>query len=202
MRSAWIRKNFPGTHVAQIRDPLPQWDSFSIQPFFRNTLIKIALDLRRTCPACFSHIPNFDRFAEALDKRRSLPADQLYEFFLKQDDFLALFILVWVLSALQSISFSHLTLDVDRLTDDGVYRASVQEWFAALGCDLDLADCSIPKTTQVDPGQADAMAIEAGRAFKRGACPILLYDPAALASARPVMSDRSRNTIDLFLTGS
>jgi hypothetical protein len=199
LRSAWIRKNFVGTHVAQIRDPLSQWESFNIVPYFRNTMIKIALDLRHNHPACFSHLPNFDRFAAALDKRQGLPSEQLYEYFLKPDDFVAIFLLIWALSAVQSISQSDLTLDVNGLSNDAAYRASVRDWFFAIGCDADFSDCSIPLSTSVDIGKADDMIVKAGRAIKQHAHSLLVCDPVKISRASKIMSDKSRKTVDLFL---
>lgn len=200
MRSAWIRRNFIGTHIAQVRDPLAQWESFSIQPFFRNTMIKIAFDLRRSHPAYLSHIPNFDRFAAAFELRKNLPFEQLYEYFLKPDDFFAIFILIWAFSTLQSVSNSDLILDIDYLSADGRYRAFVQEWFADLDCIVDLSDCCIHNTCSVDIRKANDTIIEAGRAIKQSRCAILLYDPAKLAGALNLMCDRSRKAIDLFLS--
>ena len=122
MRSAWIKQKFLSTHIAQIRDPLSQYESFTVQPYFRNTMIKIAFDLRRNNPACFTHIVHFDRFAESFEKRPDLPAEQLYEYFLKPDDFLAIFLVIWTLSVLQSMSCSDLTLDIDSLARNISYR--------------------------------------------------------------------------------
>ena len=199
MRSAWIRKNFAGKHIAQIREPLPQWESFDVLPYFRNTMIKVALDLRENCPAYFDHIPNFNRFAAAFERRKSLPADQLYEFFLRPDDFLAIFLLVWVLSTLQSISHSDLALDIDRLSSDGSYRGFVQDWFADLGCTVDISDCSIPRKVSADRQKASDMLVVAGRAVKQSPGAMLVYEPTKIASAFKFMSDESKRAIDLFL---
>jgi hypothetical protein len=199
MRSAWIRKNFMGSHVAQIRDPFAQYESFNVQPYFRNTMIKTAFDLHRTYPECFSHITNFKRFASALEMRKSLPFDQLYEYFLKPDDFLALFLLVWVLSTLQSVSHSDLVLDIDCLSADRSNRVFIQEWFAALDITVDFSDCSIPKTANKDIQKVDDMIVKAGRAFQQSPCAMLTYDSVKVASALMLMSDRSRRAIELFL---
>ena len=198
MRSAWIKQKFQGTHIAQIRDALSQYESFGVQPYFRNTMIKIALDLRRDNPACFAHIGHFDRFAEAFEKRPDLPADQLYEYFLKPDDFLAIFLVIWMLSVLQSISCSDLTLDIDILANDASYRSQVRDWFAAVGCFVDFADCSIPLTTSFDKDKAMRMITEAGRAFRENSCSVLLYDPSKIAIGLKYVSDRSRKAIDQF----
>jgi hypothetical protein len=199
MRSAWIRKNFAGKHIAQIRAPLPQWESFDVLPYFRNTMITVALDLRENCPAYFDHIPNFNRFAAAFERRKSLPADQLYEYFLKPDDFLAIFLLVWVLSTLQSVSHSDLALDIDRLSSDRSYRGFVQEWFAGLGCTVDLSDCSIPKKVSADRQKASDMLVVAGRAVKQSPGAMLVWEPTKIASAFKFMSDESKRAIELFL---
>jgi hypothetical protein len=200
MRSVWIRRNFSGSHIAQIRDPLAQYESFKVQPYFRTTMVRIALDLRRSHPGCFSHVPNVERFGAAFEKRKSLPAEQLYEYFLKPDDFLGMFLFVWLLSAIQSASDSDLLLDIDCLSVDGSYRVFVQEWFAELGCVIDLSDCAIPTDTSVDISKADDMVIEAGRAIKKTPCEMLVYDKKKLTKALMSMSDRSRRAIELFLS--
>ena len=199
MRSAWIKQNFQSTHIAQIRDPLSQYELFAVQPYFRNTMIRIALDLRRDDPACFAHIGHFDRFAGEFEKRPDLPAEQLYEFFLKPDDFLAIFLVIWMLSVLQSMSCSDLTLDIDGLARNTSYRSGVRDWFATLGCFCDFADCSIPSTTNFDAEKASRMIVEAGRAFRENGCTFLVYDPSKIEAGLKCMSDRSRKAIDQFL---
>ena len=199
MRSAWIKQNFLGTHIAQIRDPLSQYESFNVLPYFKNAMIKIALDLQRNHPACFTHIPRFDRFAAAFEKRPGMPAEQLYEYFLKPDDFLAIFLVIWTLSVLQSTSYSDLTLDIDSLASDSSYKSLVRDWFAGLGCFVDFSDCSIPLTTNFDAEKAARMITEAGRALRENACTCLIYDPLKVAIGLKCASDRSRKAIDQFL---
>jgi hypothetical protein len=199
MRSAWIRYNFSGAHVAQIRNPFSQWDSFSVLPSFRTTMIKTALDLQSHHASCFDHISNFTRFAAALEKRKSLSAEQLYEYFLKQDDFLAIFLSIWVLSTLQSVSSSDLTLDIDSLSTDASYRASVEGWFADHNCFVDLSDCAIPSASSADTEKAYNMIVEAGRAVRQSSSPMLICEPAKVAGALALMSDRSKKAVDLFL---
>jgi len=199
IRSAWIKKNFGGSHVGQVRDASAQYESFGVLPYFRNTMITIALDLWRNHPGCFTHIPNFERFAAAFEKRKSLPAEQLYEYFLKPDDFVAIFLLIWLLSTLQSIGHSDLVLDIDRLSTDRSYQAFVQEWFAGLGCIIDLSDCVIPKADGADRDKSDSMTVEAGRAMRRTFCDIAVYDSQKVSAALTQMSDRSRRTVELFL---
>src|SRR5262249_20100621 len=56
MRSAWMKKVFAGVHIAQIRNPADQWVSFNVETFFPNTMLVIALKLRKLYPLSFIHI--------------------------------------------------------------------------------------------------------------------------------------------------
>src|SRR5262249_18305364 len=104
MRTAWMKKVFAGVHIAQIRNPADQWVSFNVETFFPNTMLVIALKLRKLYPLSFTHIEAFERFARSMSKR-SLPVDQVFQFFLNERDILAVFLLIWIASTLQAISY-------------------------------------------------------------------------------------------------
>src|SRR4029077_2980183 len=41
MRSAWMKRAFGGVHVAQIRNPIDQWNSFNIETYFTIKMLTI-----------------------------------------------------------------------------------------------------------------------------------------------------------------
>jgi hypothetical protein len=200
MRSAWIKRQFKGTHVAQIREPLSQYRSFGVLPYFRTTMIKTALDLWRTNPRCFSHIPNFDRFAAAFERRAGLPPDQLYEFFLKPEDFMAIFFLIWSLSALQSISACDLVLDIDRLAADESYQGVVRNWFSNLGCDVDFSDCAIPFSNATNDKTTHELIVRTGRALRDERCGLLICDADRVRNVSALLSDETSRVLTTLIT--
>lgn len=201
MRSAWIKKQFNGTHIAQIREPVSQYNSFDVQPYFRTTMIKTALDLRRSSPRCFAHIPNFDRFAAAFEKRSGLPPDQLYQFFLKPEDFKAIFFLIWSLSALQSISICDLVLDIDRLSTDTSYQRTMSAWFGDLDCKVDFSDCKSPLSADANDRATFELIAETGRALKAEARSLLICDAQKVENASAFLSDKTRRVLATLMIG-
>src|SRR5262249_21651673 len=106
MRSAWMRRSFGGLHVAQIRNPFDQWASFQVHPYFTRRLLDIARRLRAMHPGAFSQID--------------------------ENDAPALFLVLWIASALQAIACCDYLLDVDRLSTDEACRKEASDWFAKL----------------------------------------------------------------------
>jgi len=201
MRSAWIKKQFNGTNIAQIREPVSQYNSFEVLPYFRTTMIKIALDIWRASPRCFAHIPNFDRFAAAFEKRAGLPPDQLYQFFLKPEDFKAIFFLIWSLSALQSISICDLVLDIDRLSNDPSYQQAMRDWFGDLGCEADFSDCKSPLSADANDGATSELIAQTGRALKAEASSLLICDAQKVENAFAFLSDQTRRALATLMIG-
>lgn len=74
MRSAWMKQALGGCHVAQIRDPMAQWDSFNVRPYFVRRLVHIAGKLHGEFPMAFAHIEEFTRQAPAARPARQLGA--------------------------------------------------------------------------------------------------------------------------------
>src|SRR5439155_6083877 len=91
MRSAWMKAAFGGLHVCQIRNPFDQWESFHIEPYFTIMMLTIALKLSASHPSAFSHVHSFERFAAQVSKRPNFPIDELYSYFLKEHDLVAVF---------------------------------------------------------------------------------------------------------------
>src|SRR5262249_9526968 len=115
MRSAWMKKTFGGVHIAQIRNPADQWLSFKIEPYFRNKMLIIALNLRKVHPSAFVHIETFERFARYMAKHPPSAVARLFDTHIAERDALAIFLIIWIASTLQAISISDFILDIDRL---------------------------------------------------------------------------------------
>ena len=139
---------FRGQHVCQIRNPYDQWASFNIETYFPVMMLTIAMKLRASHPSAFAHIKSFERFAGHVASRPNFPIDQFYSFFLKQDDLAAVFMVIWLASALQAISYSDFVLDIDRLSSDGDYRKAAADWYQSMGCLIDFSDCASPTSKE------------------------------------------------------
>jgi hypothetical protein len=70
-------------------------------------MLNIALKLRQLHPDAFIHIEEFERFAQQLAKRASMPIDVVSRYFfpqfIKQRDCLDVFLVIWIASAFQAL---------------------------------------------------------------------------------------------------
>ena len=114
--------------LPQIRNPADQWASFKINPYFPVGMIIIALKLRNLHPRAFVHIEPFERFAQNLSKRPSLPLDLISNQFVTQRDCLDVFLVIWIASALQAIANCDFVLDIDLLATDLNNRNTTSTW--------------------------------------------------------------------------
>jgi len=115
----------------------------------------IALKLRHLHPDAFVHIEEFERFAQQLSKRASLPMDVIAHYFipqfLRQRDCLDVFLVIWIASALQALAYCDFVLDIDSLSTELNDRNSAEQWFASIKCRVNFADCSSPAAIEPDP---------------------------------------------------
>ena len=118
MRSLWMRHNFGGLHLCQIRNPWDQWRSFGRHAYFKNTTLLTAFELDRNFPGCFDHVPNFS--AMRADWQRG------QNFRYLDIDCLAVFCAIWFASSAQALSASDLVIDVDRLAIDPRSRGETE----------------------------------------------------------------------------
>ena len=196
MRVAWMRKHFGGIHIAQIRNPIDQWASFNVEPYFPRKTLMIALKLRNQHPLSFVHIENFDRFAKALEKRPSLPVENIVDFFLTKDDIFAVFLIIWVASALQAISYSDYILDIDLLSKDTDYRFSTTHWFETVGCPTEFADCNSPSAGgSIAPEIAEAFE-KAVDAIRSNASQLVITDPSVVRKQFLSLSPVAQRLLD------
>jgi hypothetical protein len=204
MRSAWMKQSCGGVHVAQIRNPADQWASFKIDSYFTFNMIMIALKLRDLHPHAFAHIEPFERFAQPLAKRRSLPKDLIAKIvsqFVSQRDCFDVFLVIWIASALQAIAYCDFLLDIDLLSTDLDYRNSASRWFDSISCSVDFSDCSSPTSSELHLRSPlfERTVEDAAGAIRSGASSLVITDPKAVEKWLPSLSPLSRWILRLAL---
>lgn len=199
MRSAWMKENFAGAHIAQIRNPFDQWASFQVNPYFINSMMSLALLLRKSHPGAFAHIEGFERQARALSNstgpRRSDPGLKP----LSKRDVFRIYMVIWIASALQSISSSDFVLDVDLLSNDPDYQKLSARKFQSLGCTIDFSDCLAPHAENSGIGSPEIKEVvdDAIRAITSNAKSLAIFDAEAISLRLPALSPASREIISL-----
>jgi hypothetical protein len=201
MRSAWMKETFGGIHVAQIRNPINQWASFKINPYFSIGAIMIALKLRNLHPHAFMHIETFERFAQDLSRRPSLPLDLISSQFVAQRDCLDVFLVIWIASAMQAIAHCDFVLDIDLLAADPNNRNTTSKWLTSIGCSVDFSDCSLPTSTllHVHSPLFERTVKDTTRAIRTHAAPLVIANPKVVEQKLPLLSPLSQRVLRLAL---
>ena len=201
MRSGWIKRNFDGIHVCQIRNPVDQWASFQVNPYFIQRMVNVAFALRATYPCAFAHIDQFELQAEAFSKQDSIQGAHQRTFSLDRRDALDLFLVIWLASALQAIAYCDYLLDVDRLASDAHYRQETSRWFQASGCAVDFSDCATPTTAEsrLTAEMLHGTVRKAVNAVRSNASCLVLSDPEVIAARLPSLSSWIREVLGLWL---
>lgn len=188
MRSAWMRRQFGGIHIAQIRDPLSQWASFLIGPYFTRTMIGLGVKLSLAYPGAFAHIDGFDARARAFQENPAAAPLTI-----SANDALRLFLLLWVASSVQAVAQADRVIDVDFLSTHAAYRASLSQWFETIGCAVDFSDCATPGAEAPQRGAEVQLLIdEAVQAVRTHAACLVSEDPDAIRSRLPELSPSNR----------
>ena len=202
MRSAWIKSTFGGVHVAQIRNPLDQWASFQVNPYFVQKMVCIALGLRASHPSAFAHIERFERQARELPRQTSHPGAGQTAIRLDERDALGIFLVIWIASAVQAVACCDRLLDVDRLSTDGDYRFELSRWFRTIGCEVDFADCATPIAAESHAGldMFDRAVEEATGAIRSGASSLVIANAEAVAERLPLLSASSDRVLKRALS--
>jgi hypothetical protein len=206
MRSTWMRRNFGGLHVAQIRNPADQWASFKIDPYFVSKMIIIALRLRDLYPNAFTHIRPFEDFAQQVSKRSSLPSEVFARYFVEpfvsQRNCLDIFLVIWIASTLQAIACCDFLLDIDLLSTDIGYRSTAMRWFDSIGCCADFSDCSSPSSGDKDAAISPIfgqMAADAASAIRSGAASLVVTKPEIVKKRLGLLSPLCQRVLSLAL---
>jgi hypothetical protein len=204
LRSAWMLETLGGLHVAQIRNPVDQWASFKsyqseVRPNFAVDMMIVALKLRHSHPGAFVHIEDFERFAQQLSKRASLPADTIAHYFIPQfvreRDRFDVFLLIWIASALQAIAHCHFALDIDQLSTSPTYRTTAEQWFSSIGCRVDFSDCCSPKIAK--PTIFEQTVDKAVSAIHSNAASLVVTKPNAVKKWLPSLSPLCTRILEL-----
>ena len=170
LRALWMRRRFGGLHLAQIRNPRDQWGSFVAQggargSYFSAGMLLIARRLHRRFPRLFSHLgalpgPRVRAFPEIRVNARSRGMSTAGPAIGREREY-AVFALVWLASALQSLGAADLVIDCDRLSQDARARARAEAALAAQGLGVDLSDAAPRRHTELPLAEARLRAIEA-----------------------------------------
>lgn len=199
MRSAWMRENFAGTHIAQIRNPFDQWVSFQVNPYFVRRMMSLALSLRKLHPDAFAHIEGFEHQARALSnsagQERNAPGQKP----LSKRDVFRIYMVIWLASSLQSISSSDFVLDVDLLSNDREYQKLSARKFRSLGCKIDFSDCLAPQaeSSGVRPPEIKEAVDDAIKAITTNAKSLAIFDAEAISLCLPALGPASREIVSL-----
>jgi hypothetical protein len=200
MRSAWMKQTFGGIHVAQIRNPADQWASFDVRPYFVRRMLIIAFKLRHSHPLAFAHIESFERFAHNLAKRPSIDLERIPKFLVSRNDALAVFLVIWIASALQAIACCDFLLDIDRLSTQVDYRKVASQWLKSNGCDsIDFSDCSIPSANESANPLFERTVEAAASAIRSHASSLVIADLKAVEKWMPSACPLSRRVLSLAL---
>lgn len=204
MRSAWMKQVLGGHHVAQIRNPLDQWGSFQVNPYFVRQTLAIALRLRARHPRAFVHLEHFEQQVKTLERQRATGSTGGAAPTISRQDVLGIFLVLWIASALQSIGCGDRVLDVDRLSTDADYQAEMSRWFGSLGCDVDFSDCRTPiaESPSEDAAGFEGMVVEAAKACRTNASSLVIAGRDAVAQRLRSLSTPSRRILEQALPAS
>ena len=199
MRSAWMKENFAGTHIAQIRNPFDQWVSFQINPYFIRRMMGLALLLRKLHPDAFAHIEDFERQARELSNSTGHQRNDPGQKPLSKRDVFRIYMVIWIASALQSVSSSDFVLDVDLLSNDRDYQKLSARKFQSLGCAIDFSDCLAPQAENSGIGSPEIKEAvdDAIRAIKSNAKSLAIFDAEAIPRCLPALGPASREIVSL-----
>jgi hypothetical protein len=107
---------------------------------------------------------------------------------------LAVFLVIWIASALQAASYSDYVLDIDLLSSNPSNRKAASDWLQALGIPIDFSDCASPSSGKlpVSADEFEQMLQDAATAIRSGAAPLVIAEPDVirkrLASLSPLSS--------------
>lgn len=197
MRSAWMKENFAGTHIAQIRNPFDQWLSFQVHPYFIQRMLSLALLLRKLHPDAFVHIENFEHHAKALSGSSDHQLKDRGQKPLSKTDVFRIYLVIWIASSLQSISSSHIVLDVDLLSSDRDYQKLSAAKFKSFGCIIDFSDCLVPhaESSGIRSAEISDALDDAIRAIKSNAKSLVIFDAEAISQRLPALGYSSGEII-------
>lgn len=199
MRCGWMKQAFGGKHVAQIRNPIDQWKSFQVNPYFPRMLLVTALSLRAAFPAAFAHVPTFEAAAREITERRGSFSAAIPHSRLPPSELTAIFLLIWLASTWQAVACCDGVLDVDRIAADPDYRDECGRWFTSIGAPINLSDWASPSPVAAPFGASAFQRLleQAAEAIRSNAAALLVGDPSAIAARLGTLSIRSRSFLEM-----
>jgi hypothetical protein len=209
LRALWMKRRFGGLHIAQLRNPRDQWGSFIGQggerSYFMGATILIASRLQGRFPQVLSHLAELagapgspvlpkvevNPKGGLISRGRPIGSTRGY----------AVFTLLWLAGALQSLSAADIVLDCDRLALDAGERRRVAARLAGEGLEVDLSDVEMRRHGELPLDVPALQAIEqlAVRQIAGDARPLLHFDAARVAAALDQLSSESRGLVESAL---
>lgn len=143
MRASWVKRNFEGLHIAQVRNPWDQWASFGRHGYFKKSLLITAYCIEKSHPGCFSHIEGFDRLVSAWKSGKQAGISEKACF--------AAYSILWIASTVQAVATSDIILDTDLVSASRSHREKISSQLADRSLPSDLSDCKQPDAHKASP---------------------------------------------------
>jgi hypothetical protein len=119
---------------------------------------------------------------------------QLFDRFITEKDALSIFLVLWMASALQAISFADFVIDIDRLSTDPSSRKNASRWFETIHFPVEFSDCASPSSDKIALPEIEfeQMIDQAAEAVRTNAAALAIADGDVmrqwLASLSPLSS--------------
>ncbi len=199
LRAAWMRRRFGGVHLALLRNPRDQYGSMLEQhaqggTYFLAGVVAVAAKLQARFARAFAHVP-----MKLVDYRgpNYNPAElgRYLKIAQQLDPALgyALFLPVWLASALQLASVCDAVLDADRISAERAAREAAQAALAAHGLPVDFSDWATPRHPELAlaPARLEAIELEAVRALAGEARPLVVLNAKRIRARAPALEPLS-----------
>ena len=139
-----IKEIVGGTHLYLWRNPWDQWWSFKVNEYF-NAACQIILNAH-VVPPVILRLRGVVGYTEFHDDSIDEEFRHFQQRPLSADDSYLVFYTLWCLGLLEGQSHADLVINIDHLSNFGVYRQDVANCLQSLGIsEVDLSDCHIPQ---------------------------------------------------------
>ncbi|MBU2766560.1 hypothetical protein HAP94_10230, partial [Acidithiobacillus ferrivorans] len=139
-----IKEIIGGTHLYLWRNPWDQWWSLKVNEYF-NAACQIILNAH-VVPPVILRLRGVVGYTEFHDDSIDEEFRHFQQRPLTADDSYLVFYTLWCLGLLEGQSHADLVINIDHLSNFGVYRQDVANYLQSLGIsEMDLSDCHIPQ---------------------------------------------------------
>ena len=139
-----IKEIVGGTHLYLWRNPWDQWWSLKVNEYF-NAACQIILNAN-VVPPVILRLRGVVGYTEFHDDSIDEEFRHFQQRPLSADDSYLVFYTLWCLGLLEGQSHADLVINIDHLSNFGVYRQDVANYLQSLGIlEVDLSDCHIPQ---------------------------------------------------------